>query len=176
MYSVLPLTPLFTIACLGLVFSVWRQAAYLEFFNADWLIYTGSGFIAIAAWVGLFRRALFKMACDLFCLGSIGVWFVHWREVYRSDAPVFAWYPVFFVFLIVLLNWQVINKSSLLDPTQMRMVELIHSVILLHPLLLTSGVLLSVYFSEFYIFYPILLSLFLIHCSFAIVLQKSKSV
>ncbi|MGH8548018.1 MAG: hypothetical protein ACRERU_05360 [Methylococcales bacterium] len=173
MYRVQPLAPLFTIACLGLIFMVWRKAPTIEYFNASWMLFAGLGCMAISLTIALFARHSFPMAYDLFCVGSFCVWFVHWREVYRIDAPVFAWYPIFFVLLIVLLNRQVVYKWHLMDPFQIKMIRLIYAFRLFHPVLLTTGVLSSVYFSEYYIYYPIVLSLVLIRCSFGIVLRES---
>ncbi|MGH8556884.1 MAG: hypothetical protein ACRESZ_05370 [Methylococcales bacterium] len=172
MYRLLPLAPLFTIACLGLIFMIWQQATYLEYFNAPWVLVAGLCCTGFSALIALFGGKSFHLAYDLFCLGIFCIWFVHWREVYRIDAPVFAWYPIFFVFLIVLLNRQVIHQSHRLDPLQVRMVRLIQSFKLFHPLPLITGVLVGVYFSKYYIFYPVILSFVLIRCAFGIVLRE----
>ncbi|MGH8475606.1 MAG: hypothetical protein ACRERV_01600 [Methylococcales bacterium] len=176
MYRLWPLVPLFTMACLGLIFMVWRKAPYLEYLNSSWLLFAGFvciGLSALIAWLG---RKYFQLGYDLFCLGSLCIWFVHWRAVYRIDAPVFAWYPIFFVLLIVVLSRQVIQQCHRLDRMQLRMLDLIQSWKTFHPALLIPSLLLSIYFSEYYIFYPIVLSFVLIRCCFAIVLmQLAKS-
>ncbi|MCI0667146.1 MAG: hypothetical protein L0Y43_03730 [Methylococcaceae bacterium] len=173
MYRVQPLAPLFTIACLGLILMVWRKAPAIEYFNAPWMLYSGLGCIAISLMTASFRRDSIPLSYDLFCVGSLCIWFVLWRAVYRIDAPVFAWYPIFFVLLILLLNRQVIYKRDLMDPVQLKMIRLMVGSRIFHPMLLTTGVLLSVYFSEYYIFYPIVLSLVFVRCSFGIVLRES---
>ncbi|MCI0655206.1 MAG: hypothetical protein L0Y39_12115 [Methylococcaceae bacterium] len=173
MYRLLPLAPLFTIACLVLIFLVWRQTVYLEYFNAPWVLVAGLCCTGFGALIALFSGKSFQLAYDLFCLGIFCIWFVHWREVYRIDAPVFAWYPIYFVSLIVVLNRQVIHQWHRLDALQMQMVRLIQSLKLFQPWLLITGVPLSVYFSEYYIFYPIVVSLVLIRCCFGIVLRES---
>ncbi len=172
MYKILPVTPLFTVASLGLIMLVWQESAYLEFFNAPWVSVFGLCCMVVSGLIAIFRWKSIPLFYDLFALGTFCVWFVHWREVYRTDAPVFAWYPMFFVLLTVLLNGQVVHKSHLMDPSQQQMIRLIHSSMLFHPLVLTAGILLSVYFSEYYLFYPIAVSLFLIRCSFGIALGE----
>lgn len=175
MYRVFPLTPLFTLACLGLMILVWRQSAYLDLLDDPRILVLGLCSIVLSGSIALFGRKSFALCYDLFACGVSCTWFVHWREAYRIDAPVFAWYPIFFVLLIVVLNGQVIHQSDRMDPLQQRMIRLLHSSRLLNPLLLTAAVLLSVYFSEHYIFYPIAMALFLIRCSFAIVLRESSA-
>jgi hypothetical protein len=172
MYRIQPLTPLFTIACLGMILMVWRMAPYLEYFNGSRVLVAGLGCMAASLIIASFAKHSFPLSCDLFCVGSFCIWFVHWREIYRIDAPVFAWYPIFFVLLIILLNRQVIYKWHLMDPIQIETVRLIVALKIFHPLILTVAVLLSVYFSEYYMYYPIVLSLVLIRCSFGIVLRN----
>jgi hypothetical protein len=172
MYRLLPLAPLFTLACLGLTFMVWQRTPDAEFLNAPWLLMVGLCWISVSVFLALSRRQSFPLAYDFFCLGTFCVWFVHWREAYRIDAPVFAWYPIFFVVLIVVLDRQVIHAAHALDPLQRKMIRLIYASWLFHPVVLTSGVLLGVWFSEYYIFYPIVLSLLLIRCSFGLVLRE----
>lgn len=173
MHRLPPLVPLLTIACLGLIFMIWRQPSHLQYFNATRILITGVCCTLISACIAIFNRKSFPLSYDLFCLGTFCIWFVHWREVYRIDAPVFAWYPIFFVGLIVVLDRQVIQPWRRLDPLQMRTVGLIQSFWAFNPNLLSAGLLLSVYFSEYYIFYPIAVALVLIRCSFGIVLREA---
>lgn len=175
MYRVQPLAPLFTVACLGLVVLVWQKVPFLEYFETPRTLFAGLGCTAVSLLVAAFCRTSFPLSYDLFCVGSFCVWFVHWREVYRIDAPVFAWYPIFFLLLIAVLNRQVIYKAHLLDHVQLEMIRLIYAFKLFHPVILTIGVLLSVYFSNYYLFYPIVVSLVLIRCSFGIVLREIRT-
>ncbi|MGR9106951.1 MAG: hypothetical protein ACU843_08485 [Gammaproteobacteria bacterium] len=176
MYTLLPLTPLFTIACTATVFLVWRHPTWLEHAQTPWVLLAGV-FCGIAgACIALVKPRHFPRAYDLFCLGTLLIWFVHWREVYRVDAPVFAWYPIFFDLMIVLLTRQVIHQARLLDPVQQKMLRIILGSPFFQPWLLIPGVLLSVWFSAYYLFYPILISLVLIRCSFGIVVRESGSI
>lgn len=172
MYKIIPLAPFYTFASLGLIVLVWQNSPFLEWINNPSVLYFGVFSTVLSAFIALFRDRYFSVAYDFFCLGNLCIWFVHWREVYRIDAPLFSWFPIFLVFLVVLLNRQVVYQWERMDCLQLKMIRLILKVRFFHPLFLSLLVLLSVYFREYFIFYPMVVSLLLIRCSFAIVLQE----
>lgn len=151
---------------------VWQAPTNLDFFNAPWLLNTGIALTLISALCAICARNSFPVAYDLFCLGTFCIWFVSWRAVYRMDAPVFTWYPIFFIFLIVVLNAQVVHESRRMDPIQLQLIRVIHSNRLFQALPIAAGLGLGLYFSEYFIFYPLLVSLILIRCAFAIVIRE----
>jgi hypothetical protein len=172
MRGFLYLSPMFIVASLSLVYMVWQQYPWLVLFESAMVLYVGLGCLLLSGLIAVLRPGAFPLSYDVFLVGTLCTWFVHWREVYRIDAPVFLWYPVYFVFIAMLLNRQVVERWALMDDLQLRMMRLIHSSRLFHPFLLNLLVVLSVYFSEYFLFYPMAVSLVLIRCAFGMVLQK----
>ena len=172
MYRVMPLAPLFSLAGLGLVWMVWQGPGYLGVFNDPWLYDAGIALTVASVICVVYRRPWFPIAYDLFCVGTFCIWYISWRVVYRLDAPVFIWYPMFFVLLIVILNACVVHKARYLDPIQLQLIRVINSSRLFQALPIAVGLGLSIVFNEYFLFYPMLVSLLLIRCAFEIALQE----
>lgn len=171
MYRVFPLVPLFTLASLILVCLEWfRLPLLLQMHGHGWIL--AGGVLVVLGTLAAMVRGGYRLAYDLFLFGCLLVWFPYWREIYRVDAPVFVFYPLYFVVLIVVLTQTLVYRFADLDALQYRMLKVITGFRLMHPLLLGGLVLAGIYLRDYFIFFPMVVSFLVIRGGFSVVLDE----
>ena len=130
----------------------------LETLNMPWLTQIGLLFICLSGAIYFVGHSKYRLAYDFFLVGTLIVWWIHWREVYQANAPLFKFYPVYFSILSVLLTSSVINQKHCLDDDQIELIRLIYARFLFRPELLVGLTLMSLYLRQQYVLYPVMVS------------------
>ncbi len=158
--------PLFTLCSAALGYLVWKESDLLGYLSTAWTIHLGLGCIATAWLLHHFPHVHYGYKYDLFLTGCLLVWFSHWQEEYRIDAPVFYCYPIYFVLLGLGATYWVSGNDELKDPEAelLKIVRRVYgfSLFQIAPFL----ILLSLFLPQIYLIYPLLTSLLVLHYVF----------
>ncbi len=165
--------PLFTLVSIILTLAAWQRPDVLESINQSQFLILGLCLIGLSGALSLSKRVDFRWTYDLFLLGGILVWFVYWREIYRLDAPLFKFYPAYFVLVSFVLTRLVADQVRRLDGDQVKLLQLIYGHALAHPVLLVGLTLASLYYREWYVVYPIAVSFICIRYAFGECLRQN---
>jgi len=168
----MPVLPLFTLFNIILILAAWQRPNVLESINQLQFLILGLCLISLSGALSLIKRVDFGWAYDLFLLGGSLVWLVYWREIYRPDAPLFKFYPAYFVLVSFVLTRLVADQFQRLDTEQVKLLRLIYGHALAHPALLAGFTLASLYYREWYVVYPIAVSFVCIRYAFAECLRQ----
>ena len=119
----------------------------------------------------LLRKFDYTHRYDLFLSGTLLVWLAYWQTDYTFEAPIYLYYPAYFVGIGLLLPNLVARNSVYFPADQMKLMKLLHGSPVLHPDLLVGLILYSLADMSHYLLYPILCSLLLIRFSFNLCLH-----
>lgn len=169
----MPVLPLFTLVNIILILAVWLRPNVLEPVGQLQFLILGRCVVSLSGALSFSKRVDFSWTYDLFLLGGILVWFVYWREIYCLDAPLFKFYPAYFVLLSFVLTQLVVDQVQLLDSEQVKLMQLIYEQPLAHPALLVVLTLAGLYYREWYVVYPIAVSFVCIRYVFAECLRRN---
>lgn len=98
---------------------------------------------------------------ELFYLGCLLIWFSLWRQEYRIDAPVFLYYPIYFILVNGLVSFLLINNDALHRPGSelLREIRTIYRSSYLQETVLITLTVGSLLIPKLYLAYPLLASL-----------------
>lgn len=113
---------------------------------------------------GLLRLHKIKFATgyDLIAWGSLLAWFITWQNEYSIDKPIFLITPVFFTLVSVITTLTLMSQRSRIDPKDIELIFSISWIGRFSLNFLPFMVLGSLFMPKHYLFYPILMSLFII--------------
>ena len=168
----MPALPIFTFVCLLLTYLVWSGSPWLSYLNTQWSLYLGLSLIVAAGALILSPPIRYRWSYDLFSLGCLLTWFAYWRRFFEVDAPVFSFYPVYFVLLSVFLTHFVIDSRSRLAPDQMHLMRILYGFVGMRASILVLLVLVSLMIPGHYLIYPLAMTLLMIRYAFAVCLEE----
>jgi len=167
----MPALPIFTFSCLLLTYLVWSGSPLLAYLNNEWNLYTGLAVIVASAALTLSPRIHYGWRYDLFAFGCLLTWFAYWRRFFEIGAPVFSFYPVYFVLLSVFLTHFVINGRSRLAADQIQLMQILYDFVGMRAYVLVALVLGSLMIPGHYLIYPLAMTLLAIRYAFAVCLE-----
>lgn len=168
--ALLPL-PLFTLLSLALVVVVWGRGD-AEVLHAAWVLYLGIGLIAVSALATTAGLLRYTQRYDLLLSGSLLTWLIAWQKQYLLSAPIFQFYPIFFLGITLLVNRFIIHQRGRFSPDQMQLMRMLQDAPLFRPRLLKAAVVASLFFPGHYLLYLIAVSFLVIQYGFAICLER----
>jgi len=147
---------------LSLVFLLQTQSPYLQPPSLEYILYTGLACTVCSGIAAINKRIPFKISHELFAIGCLLMWFAYWRQFYRSDAPMFYFYPVYFVLLNALLSLLFISRRERFDDESIDHLQHLAESPLFHPLLIAFLLLASIVITGHFLLFPAVMTLFLI--------------
>ncbi len=128
---------------------------------ADPLVYIGAFFV-----LGCFvltslkvRILSFRLRYDLFAVGALLIWYVYWPGFFVYDTPVFTVYPWYFVFISVLFSLFFVHRPEQIDSETLRWLQWLSDSGRFNPLFIMLLVILSLFFPEHFLLFPISITL-----------------
>jgi len=168
----MPALPIFTFSCLLLTYLVWSSSALLSYLNSCWSLYIGLAVIVASGVLTLSPRIHYGWRYDLFSFGCLLTWFAYWRRFFEIGAPVFSFYPVYFVLFSVFITHSVINGRSRLAADQIQLMRILYGFVGMRAGILVLLVLASLMIPRDYLIYPLAMTLLLIRYAFAVCLEE----
>lgn len=102
-------------------------------------------------------------AQDLFFAFALITWYAFWRPFHPNDAPMFFFFPLYFVFVTVFTEFVVNTKPGPLDVLTLRQLQKIMANWWLQSWFVMACVLGSVFLMQQYLLYPVLVTLAMVH-------------
>ncbi len=102
-------------------------------------------------------------AQDLFFSFVLITWFTFWRPFHPHDAPMFFFFPLYFVFVTVFTEFIVNTKPAPLDLLTLKQLQQIMANWWLQPWFVMAIVLGSAFLMQQYLLYPVLVTLAMVH-------------
>lgn len=168
----MPALPIFTFSCLLLTYLVWSGSPLLSYLNSRWSLYIGFSVIVASGALALSPRIHYGWRYDLFSFGCLLTWFAYWRRFFEIGAPVYSFYPVYFVLLSVFVTHFVINRRSRLAADQIQLMRILYDFVGMRAHILVVLVLASLLIPGHYLIYPIAMTVLLVRYAFAVCLEE----
>jgi hypothetical protein len=168
----MPALPIFTFSCLLLTYLVWNGSPLLPYLNSRWSLYIGLAATVASGALTLSPRIHYRWRYDLFSFGCLLTWFAYWHQFFEIGAPVFSFYPVYFVLLSIFVTHFVIHKRSHLAADQIQLMRILYGFAGMRAPILVVLVLGSLLIPGHYLIYPIVMTLLLVRYAFAVCLEE----
>lgn len=126
------------------------------------LLYTGLALLFCACIAAASKKFSFRISHELFAIGCLLVWFAYWRQFYRSDAPMFYYFPLYFVLLTAILSLLFISRRERFDDESLLHLQHLAGSPAFHPLLIAFFLLTSIVMHGHFLLFPTAMTLFLI--------------
>lgn len=99
---------------------------------------------------------------DVFATGSLLVWYAYWAPQFNDDAPMFFFFPLYYVLLTSVVTLVLINKSQYFDQESIDYLRYLEKNSHLNPAVLMVLVMVSLVFTSHFALYPVAMTLFII--------------
>jgi len=147
---------------LTLVFLLQSQSPYLQPASLESILYAGLACTVSSGIAAAGKKIPLKICHELFAIGCLLMWFAYWRQFYRSDAPMFYFYPVYFVLLNAFLSLVFISRRERFDDESITHLRHLSGSTLFHPLLIALLLLVSIVMTGHFLLFPAAMTLLLI--------------
>jgi len=158
----MPILPLFTTASICLFFIVQTDNPLLVILATDSVLYAGLICVVLSGLLAATRRSPPRWNYDVFALGTLMIWSAYWREFIRVDAPLFHFYPVFFVLLTGVFTLFIVNPGHRFDADTLSRMMTLYRLKPFSVPVLAGLTLASLYFPNHFVMYPLVLSLLIL--------------
>ena len=159
----------FMLLSLALCTMVQSASPYLKLVEPAYIAYAGIAFTVVGMAGAMFAKTGDKIWHDVFASGTLLAWFGFWRPLFKEDAAIFFFFPVYFMLLAAFFELFVFNKQYSFDKETLAELNAMVKHPLAQPWLATALVAGSLAMTEHYLTYPItitvlMLRLALVNC------------
>ncbi len=164
--------PLFIICSLGISFLAQTDSSYLSWMVSPVILYAGFGFILCSAIAALSKRIHVSYAYDGFATGALLVWFSYWYPLFKKDAPMFYFFPLYFALLTAGVTLLFLRRDDWVDQESLKSMQHFSNKLRFHPGIIASTVLISLEIHNHFLIFPITMTLFIMRYTFTCYLAK----
>lgn len=150
--------------CLNLIISFIVQTHYwLEsILMSVWSEYLGVTCIIISILLMLAQKLTISNRYDLFCSGVLLVWISTWPPFFNPDSPVIFFYPLFFCFMTVLINFLFIQQASKIDSLTLSYLIKFNNNLFFHTGVIIAAVIYSLTQTDNYRLFPNIMAIMIL--------------
>ena len=130
------------------------------------ILYTGFGFILCSAIAALSKRIHVSYAYDGFATGALLVWFSYWYPLFKKDAPMFYFFPLYFALLTAGVTLLFLRRDDWVDQESLKSMQYFSNKLRFHPGIIASTVLISLEIHNHFLIFPITMTLFIMRYTF----------
>jgi len=141
---------------------------------SEYSIYTGlvvliSCFIATAT---NFKRFAYRLRYDLFACSALLIWFSYWPDFFRVGSPIFKLYPLYFAFITAFFSLVFVTKRDRIDEDALVFLQWLSDSGRFNPAFIMLGVIVSLWFPEYFMLFPVLITMWVIRYTLACCLNN----
>lgn len=164
--------PLFIICSLNISFLVQIDSPYLSQIASPVNLYVGFGFIICSAIAALSKRIHFSYCYDGFATGALLVWFSYWHQLFKNDAPMFYFFPLYFALLTAGVTLLFLRRDDWVNQESLKGMQRFSKMLRFHPGIMAAAVLISLEIHSHFLLFPVAMTLFIMRYTFTCYLAK----
>ena len=166
--------PLFSLLSLFFALIAESNSLFQKILINDAFLYIGLG-LAILAIAGNFFNRIPEMVCyDLFSSGAIIAWFALWKPLFIEESPIFFFFPVYFALLSAVASLIFMSRRHKIGAYDLKLMRTIEESGAVASWMLMLIVLITLYFENHFLQYPVWMTLLIIRYIMAGFLQHSS--
>ncbi len=166
--------PVFVSFCLAIAALVQLNSRIQDLLVSDFVLYSGLAVAIGAIIASFFNKLSEKISYDLFACSALLVWFAYWKPMFVKDSPIFFFFPVYFALLIAFVSLFFIGQRQKIDRISMKILQSIEDSEVVQPWFVMSCVLVSLYFENHFLQYPVMTTLLVIRFSLSACLKPAE--
>lgn len=154
--------PAFIALNLILGFLAQTQSPYQMLLASSTVFYAGITIIAAGLLLTFTRNIDDAIRYDTLACGVLLSWFSHWHLFFANDLPMFYLFPLFFALMTALVSLVFIGKRDQFDRESLEHLRYFAKRPLLHPALVITAVVVSIFLPSHYLLFPVLMNAFIV--------------
>jgi hypothetical protein len=164
--------PLFIILCLILSFLVQSEHPIQNLLIAPWLTYTAVGCAALIMLGALFKKLKSLMWFDFFASTMLLAWFSYWKPLFVADAPMFFFFPVYFIVITAFVWVFFVGQRDKIDQESFTYMQKFSQHSMMQPGVIMLYVLVSLALLEHFLQYPVAMTLLVVRFALSGCVQR----
>jgi len=136
------------------------------------ILYVGFSFILFSAIAALSKRIPVSYAYDGFAVGALLVWFSYWYQLFKKDAPMFYFFPLYLALLTAGVTLLFLRRDDWVDQENLKGLRRFSKMPRFHPGIIASAVLISLEIHSHFLLFPVTMTLFIMRYTFTCYLAK----
>jgi hypothetical protein len=151
--------PVFVVLCLSLALIVQTGGSVQTALVSPIFIYSGLT-VAIVTIIGSFFKFVpEKLSYDLFSSSTLFAWFAYWKPLFVTDSPIFFFFPIYFALITAFAALFFIGQRHKIDRDSLQRMQAIVDSGVVEPWFVMICVLITLYFENRFIQYPVMMTL-----------------
>ena len=117
------------------------------------------------------------LSYDLFSSGTLMAWLPLWKPLFVKDAPIFFFFPVYFAVITAIATLFFMSQRNKIDQVNLKLMQAIVDSGAADPWMVMIVVLITLYFNNHFLQYPIMMTLLTTRFTLSgCLLQNSKKI
>ena len=159
--------PLFIALSLALCFMVQTASVLQGALVTPLLIYISLAVAIIGIFGSLFKKLSSLIWYDIFSSSTLLLWFAYWKPLFKDDAPIFFFYPVYFALMTAFVTLFLIAQRHKIDNESFRLMQILAKKSVIQPWVVMLGVLGSLELQQHFMLYPVMMTLLIMRFTLA---------
>jgi hypothetical protein len=151
--------PVFVVLCLVLALIVQTGSQLQIVLISSVVIYVGLAIAIVAIVSSFFKIMPENIGYDLFSSSTLLAWFAYWKPLFVNDSPIFFFFPVYFALIIAFAALFLIGQRHKIDWDSLQRMQAIVDSGVVQPWFVMVCVLVTLYFENRFIQYPVMMTL-----------------
>jgi len=118
------------------------------------------------------KRIHFSYSYDGFAAGALLTWFSYWHQLFKSEAPMFYFFPLYFALLTAGVTIMFLKRDDWVDQESLDAMQRFSSFLRFHPGIMAAAILISLEFHSHFLLFPVAMTLFIMRYTFTCYLTK----
>ncbi len=163
---------IFIILNLLLFYLIQANHHWLVILRSEILINIGLFIGIIALLAGYFKKLPPNIWFDWVACSSLIIWYAWWYPSFRDGSPIFYFFPLYFALISAIAMFFFFKTDFYLDEDARQYLQWLINSGRIHPFLMGTFVLGSVFVTRHYTLYPVAITLFVLSYTITICLQE----
>lgn len=158
--------PIFILSCLAIGYLTVNAHPLLAYLLKPVVVQIGSAVLAIGFAGVLIEKPAYINWRDVFASAALFVWLAYWRRFFEADAPMFVYFPYYLAFIALFTVVFFIGQRKNFDRETLEIMQKIAQRRRSISIVTMTLVLVSLVWTEHFLLYPVVMTLFVIEFSF----------
>jgi hypothetical protein len=151
--------PVFVFLCLAIAGIVQINSPIQNFLVSEFVIDAGLVIAVLTIIASFFNKFAEHIRYDAFSSSALIVWFAYWKPLFVKDSPIFFFFPVYFALMIAFVALFFIGKRDKIDKESLKLMKSIADSGMIQTWVVMVCVLISLYFEDHFLQYPVMMTL-----------------
>jgi hypothetical protein len=151
--------PFFIATCLVFAGIAQTNHPIQKYLALPMFIYIGLALAVLVIVLTYFKKIPESLNYDIFNVSILFIWYAYWKPLFVDESPIFFFFPIYFALIIAFASLFFVGQKHKIDAFNLKLMQSIVESGVVEPWFIMLCVLISLYFENHFLQFPIMMTL-----------------